>query len=90
MGSGRDLGCIPLICIEGCKAAVGYDNGSECKSHWNDGKTWAFMCTHGSGSAFGMSRWKMTEMYNCCGGAEGRGRSFGACAEGMPNYLPMK
>ncbi|KAK4447305.1 hypothetical protein QBC34DRAFT_382260 [Podospora aff. communis PSN243] len=51
-GSGKDWGCIQLICVEGCKAAVGYDNGGECKSHWNDGGTWAYKCTHGSGGTF--------------------------------------
>jgi hypothetical protein len=76
-GSGKDLGCQPLICVEGCKAAVGYDNGGECRSHWNDGHTWAFKCTHGSGGTFGMSRWKMKEMgLNCWGGSGAAGEEF--------------
>ncbi|KAK0610876.1 hypothetical protein B0T14DRAFT_500078 [Immersiella caudata] len=76
-GGGRDWGCIQLICVEGCKAAIGYDNGGECKSHWNDGGTWAFKCTHGSDGTFGMSRWKMKEMgLNCWGGGGAAGEEF--------------
>lgn len=76
-GGPGDLGCIGFLCVDGCKAAVGYDNGGECTSHWNDGNTWAFKCTHGSSGTFGMSRWKMREMgFNCWGGNGGAGEEF--------------
>ena len=72
---GIDIGCVGALCISGCQTAIGYDG--QCTSHWNDGSTWAFKCSHSSSGTYGMSRWKLKEMgFNCWGDNKGAGEEF--------------